>query len=58
MLERFVYLKYSVFSILVFVSMKLITASWFDIPEWFSLLFIFVSLAIGIYISTLRTKEE
>ena len=58
MLQRFVYLKYSVFSILVFVSLKLITASWLDIPEWFSLLFIFISLAIGIYISTLKTKTE
>ncbi|MBP0905362.1 TerC/Alx family metal homeostasis membrane protein [Mariniflexile gromovii] len=51
MLERFVYLKYSVFAILVFVSIKLITASWVEIPEWFSLLFIGLSLGIGVYVS-------
>ena len=56
MLEKFAYLKYSVFSILVFVSMKLMTVNWIDIPEWFSLLFIGISLAIGIYISTIKTK--
>lgn len=58
MLEKFIYLKYSVFSILVFVSLKLMTANWIDIPEWFSLLFIGISLAIGIYISTLKIKKK
>jgi tellurite resistance protein TerC len=58
MLEKFKYLKYSVFSILVFVSLKLMTANWIDIPEWFSLLFIFISLAIGIYISSLRADAK
>jgi tellurite resistance protein TerC len=58
MLEKFKYLKYSVFSILVFVSLKLMTVSWIDIPEWFSLLFIFISLAIGIYISSLRADVK
>ena len=38
MLEKFVYLKYSVFAILLFVSLKLMTASLIEIPEWFSLL--------------------
>lgn len=58
MLEKFIYLKYSVFSILVFVSLKLITANWINIPEWFSLLFIGISLGIGIYISTIKIKTE
>jgi tellurite resistance protein TerC len=58
MLEKFIYLKYSVFSILVFVSLKLMTANWIDIPEWFSLLFIGISLGIGIYISTIKIKTE
>lgn len=57
MLEKFKYLKYSVFSILLFVSIKLITASWVDIPEWFSLLFIGFSLAIGVYVSLQNIKE-
>ncbi|MGB3547485.1 MAG: TerC/Alx family metal homeostasis membrane protein [Saprospiraceae bacterium] len=54
MLSRFAYLQYSVFAILIFVSVKLITASFFDIPEWFSLLFIFISLGIGIIVSLSR----
>lgn len=58
MLEKFIYLKYSVFSILVFVSIKLMTANWIVIPEWFSLLFIGVSLGIGIYISTIKIKTK
>lgn len=57
MLEKFIYLKYSVFSILIFVSIKLITASWVKIPEWFSLSFIGISLLIGIYISTINIKR-
>ena len=57
MLDRFAYLKYSVFSILIFVSMKLMTASYFEIPEWFSLLFIAISLGVGIYISTLNIEK-
>jgi TerC family integral membrane protein len=57
MLEKFVYLKYSVFAILLFVSIKLMTASYVELPEWFSLLFIGVSLGIGIYISTLNIKK-
>jgi tellurite resistance protein TerC len=56
MLEKFVYLKYSVFAILLFVSLKLMTASLIDIPEWFSLLFIGISLGMGIYISTIKIK--
>jgi tellurite resistance protein TerC len=58
MLEKFVYLKYSVFAILVFVSLKLMTASLIDIPEWFSLLFIGISLGMGIYISTIKIKTK
>lgn len=57
MLEKFKYLKYSVFSILVFVSMKLMTANYVEIPEWFSLMFIGLSLGIGIYISIIGMKK-
>lgn len=56
MLEKFKYIKYSVFSILIFVSLKLITTNWLEIPEWFSLMFIGVSLAIGIWISIIKEK--
>lgn len=58
MLEKFAYLKYSVFAILVFVSIKLITAMWVDIPEWFSLLYIGICIAIGIYVSILNVPKE
>ena len=57
MLEKFVYLKYSVFSILIFVSLKLMTAGFVDIPEWFSLLFIAMSLIIGVYVSLNFNKD-
>ncbi|WP_372756920.1 TerC/Alx family metal homeostasis membrane protein [Mariniflexile sp.] len=57
MLEKFIYLKYSVFSILVFVSIKLISANYVDIPEWFSLLFIGLSLIIGVYASLINVKR-
>lgn len=57
MLERFRYLKYSVFSILIFVSIKLMTSNWTEIPEWFSLLFIAISLGVGIYVSLLEDSD-
>ena len=58
MLEKFVYLKYSVFAILLFVSLKLMTANLIEIPEWFSLLFIGISLLSGVYISTINIKKK
>lgn len=57
MLEKFKYLKYSVFAILVFVSIKLMSANFVKIPEWFSLLFIGLSLIIGIYVSVINIKK-
>ncbi len=57
MLEKFKYLKYSVFAILVFVSIKLISANFVKIPEWFSLLFIGLSLIIGVYVSVINIKK-
>lgn len=58
MLEKFAYLKYSVFAILLFVSLKLISAEYVELPEWFSLAFIGLSLAVGIYISMLNIKSN
>jgi tellurite resistance protein TerC len=51
MLDRFVYLKYSIFAILLFVSVKLMVSGYVEFPEWFSLLLISVSLVIGILVS-------
>jgi tellurite resistance protein TerC len=58
MLEKFAYLKYSVFAILVYVSLKLIGAHWVEIPEWFSLAFITLCLAGGVWISLRRNKKN
>ena len=44
------------FRYLVYKNYKIIY--WINIPEWFSLLFIGISLAIGIYISTMKIKTE
>ncbi len=58
MLEKFQFLKYSVFAILIFVSIKLMTAIWIEIPEWFSLLFIATSLAAGVWVSLENSKKK
>ena len=58
MLEKFHYIKYSVFAILLFVSLKLITVNWIKIPEWISLMFIGMSLATGIWVSLRKVKME
>ena len=57
MLERFSFLKYSVFAILLFVGLKLMVTNYLDIPEWFSLLFIALSLGVGIYASILNVPK-
>ncbi|HMP28495.1 MAG TPA: TerC/Alx family metal homeostasis membrane protein, partial [Saprospiraceae bacterium] len=44
MLKKFKYLEYSVFAILLFVGLKLIAMHHFEVPEWFSLSFIGLSL--------------
>lgn len=58
MLEKFVYLKYSVFSILLFVGIKLICTQWVEIPEAFSLLFIGLALGMGIWLSIIKSNQE
>ena len=57
MLDKFHYLKYSVFLILIFVAIKLIVANWIKIPEWFSLSFILLSLTVGILVSIINMKS-
>jgi len=57
MLERFHYIKYSVFAILVFVSLKLLVIHYLKFPEWFSLSFIGASLLLGVLVS-LKVKPE
>lgn len=58
MLRKFHYLKYSVFAILVFVSIKLLASHHMEFPEWFSLTFIGVSLIMGIIVSLQKRKQK
>ena len=60
MLEKFKYLKYSVFAILLFVAIKLLTHNFVEFPEWFSLLYIGIAIAIGIFVSLekMNSKEN
>lgn len=57
MLERFGYLKYSLVAILSYVGVKMILSHHIEIPEWFSLTFIGLSLAIGVVFSLRQEKK-
>ncbi len=58
MLEKFSYLEYSLIAILSFVGIKMLIVQFYIFPEWISLSFIALSLAIGIIISIQKSKEE
>jgi tellurite resistance protein TerC len=58
MLRKFHYLKYSVFAILVFVSIKLLATHHVEFPEWFSLTLIAVSLTMGVVVSLQKRKQK
>lgn len=58
MLTKFAYLKYSLVAILSFVGVKLILAHHFKFPEWVSLAFIALSLAVGILASLNKKVVE
>lgn len=61
MLEKFHYLKYSIFAILVFVSIKLLllhTEFIKLLPSWFSLTFIGVSLLLGVLVSVNKITHD
>lgn len=58
MLDKFHYLKYSVFAILIFVGLKILFIHQFHIPEWASLLFIALALGIGILVSLRSLKRK
>lgn len=51
MLEKFSYLEYSLIAILSFVGLKMLLHHYIEVPEWASLGFIALSLAIGILVS-------
>lgn len=58
MLERFHHLKYSVFVILLFVSVKLVLANHFHFPEWLSLAVIGAAMLVGIVISLIKKDPK
>lgn len=58
MLDKFSYLKYSVFVILLFVSAKLILMQFVHFPEWISLPLIATSLISGVIYSIYRMKKN
>lgn len=58
MLDKFYYIKYSVFAILLFVGVKLIIIHYIHLPEWLSLAFIALALIIGILYSMRHTKPS
>ena len=58
MLDKFSYLNYSVFVILVFVSVKLMLMQFVEFPEWISLPLIASSLLIGVLYSIYRMKKD
>jgi len=58
MLDKFSYLEYSVFAILIFVGIKILIIHHFHIPEWVSLLFISLALGTGILVSIKKMKTK
>lgn len=58
MLEKFSYLEYSLIAILSFVGIKMLAHNYIEIPEWASLGFIALALAVGVFYSLHRSKVE
>lgn len=58
MLEKFSHLEFSLIAILSFVGIKMLIVEFYKFPEWVSLVFIGLSLSIGIIISILKPSEE
>lgn len=57
MLEKFIYLEYSLIAILSFVGLKMLFHNFIKIPEWVSLIFITTSLLIGVIVSFKMSKD-
>ncbi len=58
MLARFSYLEYSLIAILSFVGLKMLLHDFIEVPEWGSLVFIALSLLVGIIVSLRMNKGE
>ncbi len=58
LVNRFVYLRIGLAVILIFVGAKMITARWYHVPNWLSLVFIISVLTITIVVSIFATKGQ
>lgn len=58
MLEKFSYLEYSLVAILTFVGVKMLAHDYIQFPEWASLGFITLSLAVGILVSLYKSRGD
>lgn len=58
MLDKFAHLEYSLIAILTFVGVKMLFVHHYKFPEWVSLGFIAVALAVGIIVSLRSTAEN
>jgi tellurite resistance protein TerC len=58
MLQKFIHLEYSLIAILSFVGLKMLLKEVLEVPEWASLGFIVLALAIGVIVSLNNTKES
>lgn len=58
MLDRFAHLEYSLIAILSFVGLKMLLHDYIQLPEWVSLIFIGVSLLVGVLVSLKMSKDE
>lgn len=57
MLDKFVYINYSLMTILAFVGIKMLLSEHVEFAEWISLAVIGISLGLGILFSVLKTQK-
>ena len=57
MLDRFVYLKIGLATVLVFVGVKMLIAEWYKVPIWLSLLLITLTIGTSVVASLAKTRK-
>jgi len=57
MLDRFVYLKIGLATVLVFVGVKMLIAEWYKVPIWLSLLVITLTIGTSVVASLIKTRK-
>ena len=56
MLDRFIYLKIGLATVLMFVGVKMLIAEWYKVPIWLSLLVITLAIGTSVVASLVKTK--